>query len=436
MVLETAAIEHTCNTVRRQIQEEFPDLTLSFIVYAPGKLAKGVDHKRHEIEAHPAGPAILPLLKKAEADKTPFVMAKAKEKKLIPLLAREKTLACIFLKEDGTFADTDQLRQHAYELAWHALHKIIDKDDTLTTDQEGFAWHNMLADCFSALVMEMQGKKGAVRNLARRRCSLALEAKPGYDAEHYPYPAVMDAAQLIYDDMRKAGNLTKTKLFSQGLEMAREIGITFDRSTVLQWQSFARPAQEMAWLGIDKNRIIGAAVHSSEDPYARSTAYLVAEILSIEPTPVSDISLYNAFTDQEANERHHRKICEETLQNLLSKREPDSNGNIFRIEAIKQNQKLLQGQLIGWCAPALILAGEIFDRNITENAKLEEVKRAYTEACKKTNREVLRILGMIMANLRHEGKDVTAENLAAAVLHDEHVYVQDLSDALLIRIKQ
>ena len=433
MSLETATIEHTCNTVRRQIHEEFPDLTLTFIVHAPGKLAKGIDHKRPELEAHPAGPAVLMMLKKPGQEKSRFVMATAKEKKLISFLAHEKTLACVFVKEDGSHTDVDQLKQDALSLAWHALNKIIDKDDTLATDEEGFAWHNMLADCFAALVLEMQGKKGSIRALARRRSGYALEARHDYNADLHPYPAVMDAAQLIYDDMRKAGNLVKAKLFEQALEMTREIGITFDRSTVLQWQAFARPAQEMAWLGIDKNRIIGAAVHSSEDPYARSTAYLVAEILSIEPTPVSDISLYNAFTDQEANERHHKKICDDVLQNLLSKREANSNGDIFRAEAAKQNNKLFEGQLIGWCAPALILAGEIFDKTVSENAKLEEVKRAYTEACKKTNSEVLRLLGMIMADLRRSEKEITPENLAEAVLNDEHVNVQDLSDALLLK---
>jgi hypothetical protein len=433
MALETAAIEHTCNTVRRQIQEEFPDLTLSFIVYGPGKLTKAIDHKRQELESHPVGPAIIPLLKKANPDKTPFVMTSAKEKKLLSFLTREKTLACIFLKDNGSHMDADQMRRHAFELAWHALHKIIDKDNTLTADEQGFAWHNMLADCFSAIVLEMQGKKGSIRTLARRRGSSALEAQPDYNAEHYPFPVVMDAAQLVYDDMRKSGNLSKAKLFTRALEMTREIGITFDRSMVLQWQAFAKPAQEMAWLGIDKTKILGAAVHTSEDPYARSTAYLMAEILNIEPAPVTDISLYNAFTDQEANERHHRKICEDILQNLLSKRETGSNGTIFRTEAIKQNQKLLEGQLIGWCAPALILAADIFDKNISENAKVEEAKRIFTEASKKTNSEVLRILGMILTSLRRESGNITIEHLAEAVLNDEHVYIQDLSDALLLK---
>jgi hypothetical protein len=240
----------------------------------------------------------------------------------------------------------------------------------------------------------------------------------------------MDAAQLVYDDMRKAGALSKAKMFSQALEMAREIGITFDPDTALQWWAFAKPAQEMAWLGIDKGRILAAAVHSSEDPYARANAYLVSEILHIDPGMMSDNTLYNAFTDQEANERHHKKMCDDLLQDLLSRRNPEDNGDIFRREAAKQNRKLLEGQLIGWCAPALLAAAAIFDSNMPETAKLEQARRTYGDACRKTNTEVLRALGQKMIAMCHAGEALNVKKLAEAVLQDEHIVVQDLADAL------
>jgi hypothetical protein len=433
MALDTNSIEHNCNTLRRQIQDEFPRLALHFIVYQPGKVGKAIAHKREEIGDHPAAAQIMPLLQKTDPDKDFFVLASAKEKHFLPFLAREKTLACIFLQDAG-FEEGDQVRHHALFLTWHVLTKIIEGDDTFSAiSEETLSWHNMLADAFAALSLEMHGKKGFIRALARRRAQMTLEPTPDYIAEDYPYPVVMDAAQLVYDDTRKAGTLSKSKLYTQALEMTREIGITFDAATVLQWWAFAKPAQEMAWLGIDRNRIIGAAVHSSEDPYARSTAYLVAEILNIEPGLMSDITLYNAFTDQEANERHHKKLCDDLLQDLLSRREPESNGDIFRNEAIKQNKKLLEGQLIGWCAPALILTGQIFDKKTSEMAKLEEVKRAYSEACRKTNSEVLRKLGLILINLRRASDEITVLRVAEAILRDDHVVVQDLADALLLQ---
>ncbi len=428
MALDIASIEHTCNTLRRQIQEEFPDLALNFIVYQPGKLEKSIAHKRNELQEHPAFGALAPLLKKADPDREIFVTATAHEKKLLAFMARRKTLACVFLKDDGAFEDTDQLRHHALTLAWHALGSIVENEDPATVSTP--VWRNMLADAFAALTMEMQGKKGFIRALAKKRSTMALEPKADYMAEDYPYPVVMDAAQLVYDDMRKASNLVKSKLFTQALEMTREIGITFNAGTVLQWEAFAKPAQEMAWLGVDKNKILSTAVHSSEDPYARSTAYMVAEILNIEPAVVSDNTLYNAFTDQEANERHHKKICDDLLQDLLARREAESNGEIFRKEMLKQNKRLLEGQLIGWCAPALGLAAQIFDKKIPEAAKLQEVKRVYSEACRKTNSEVLRTLGQILIGLRRAGGEVTTRHLAQAVLQDEHVVVQDLADAL------
>jgi hypothetical protein len=434
MALETSTIEHSCNVVRRQVQEEWPDLALNFIVYHEGKLAKALDQKREEIKAHPAGKILLPLLKEVDPERSFFIAARAQEKKLLSFMARKKTLACVFFPADAEYADTEQVRQQAYAMAWHMLNAPA-ADNTAARpaykNETERAWHNMLADAFSALVIEMQGKKGFIRTLARRRSTLALEAHARHAPEDYPYPVVMDAAQLVYDDMRRIGGLMKGKILSQALEVVREIGMTFDQNTVLQWWAFSRPAQEMAWLGIDKHKILNAAIHTSEDPYARSTAYMVAEMLSIDPAPVSDISLYNAFTDQEANERHHRKLCDHVFQKLISKVTPLDNGTLFRLEADKQNRKLLEGQLVGWCAPGLIAAAAMFDKPLSAAAKMEETKRVYAEACRKTNSEILQKLGHILVTLRRAGEILTLERIAEAVRQDEHVLVQDLSDALM-----
>src|SRR5262245_3557498 len=102
MALDLAAAEHACNVVRRQIQEEFPDLSLVFVIYKDDGLGKAFQKKIEEITDHPAGPALLPMLQKAAKIKNPpnrfCGLGRARAKKL--LFARNKTIACFFLRLD------------------------------------------------------------------------------------------------------------------------------------------------------------------------------------------------------------------------------------------------------------------------------------------------------------------------------------------------
>lgn len=434
MALEPAAVEHVCNVIRRQIQEEFPDLTLHFIVYEQDKMARTLDMKRRKIADHPAAEALLPLaeraLKAQTAPQQPFLgMATAREKKFIRWLARPKTLGC-FLVCGDRFENEDEVRHYAYSLVWQAL-SLYTETGVAEKPGEVFvvvpppcddltgAWRNMLADVFASLMMEMQGKKGFIRALARKCCSRVLTAEAGYSPENFPYPVVMDATLIIFDDLRREG-LAKAKLHGTVLDMAREIGSTFDTSTVLQWWAFCKPAQEMAWLGTDKNKILGAALHTSEDPYARATAYLVAEVLNIEPGSFSDITLYNPFTDPEVNQRHHRKICDDLFENLLSKATSSGNGGVFYEEAAARNRKLLAGQLIGWCTPALLAAGGAFNNHSVAAAERPDAARAaFRKASVDVNTEILRRFGQIIIAERQAGRALECPALADMAASDE-----------------
>jgi hypothetical protein len=439
---QPATIEHTCNAVRRQIQQEFPDLDLIFVIARKGHIEEALERKRGELD-NPDAERLLQALLKTGAEGTTCIIAKVREKKLIPLFAKKKTLAAILIFADKSHTDLERLRQRTYAMAWHVLNVVVDpgfekrldKDSTMTLayeDETALAWSNMLADSFSALVLEVQGKKGAIRALAKRRSTMALEAHPDYMAEHYPYPIVMDAALLVYDDARREGTLAKDKPFTRALEMTKEIGITFDQATVLQWWAFGRPAQEMAWLNIDKSNILGTAVHTSEDPYARSTAYMVAELLGIEPAPVTaSVSIYNAFTDMEVNERHHRKLCDDLFQSALSKAAVTGKAEFLRREAARQNKTLLEGQLVSWCTPGLLAAADAFETAPLEEGKnIEAARDAFKNFAAKMNGEALRKLGQILINLRRTGGETGPEHVAVALREDTDL--QSFSDALLI----
>src|SRR5690606_858676 len=155
--------------------------------------------RRPELENHPAWPNLQPALKKAQPSDF-CLITKGKEKKLLKFLAREKTLACLFFPEDDLHRDPDYIRQQALSHAWHVLNAPPPGAGVIRAnykDETTLAWHNMLADAFGARVMEMQGKRGFIKALARRRSALALDPHAGYRPELYPYPVVMDAAQLV-----------------------------------------------------------------------------------------------------------------------------------------------------------------------------------------------------------------------------------------------
>ena len=418
MALETAAADHACNVVRRQIQEEFPDLTLLYIVHEPGEQQKALEARYPEIREHPAGEAFLPHLQRiVEQDGPEFSgIATGSTKKLLKFLAREKTLACFFVNVDW-LETTDDARLHALFLAYHALsliedHKAGRKEDTLESggilvpapDKTLHVWKNMLADTFSALAMELEKRRDWIGELGRMRSMAALSVVTDEQPELYPFPLVLDATRLLYHDIGKIQ--TGTGLIHRALEMTREIGETFDRTAVRQWWAFSRIAQDMAWMGAEPNAILGAAVYNSEDPYARATAYLVAEALNIHTLTPTPAGSYNPFADNEANERHHLKICDERFRTVMSKANIQNSSDPFVEEAVKQNRKLLEGNPVGWCAYPLLCA-EVFFR-ISPNQAKASFEKAMSEADWNKVQDVIKFI----IQLRREGIETTPALLA------------------------
>ncbi len=424
MGLETAAADHACNVVRRQVQEEFPDLTLMFMVHQPGQRQKAFDTKRSEIRQHPAAEAFLPHLKQAIEKGGPEfsgISIKA-ERKFLRFMAREKILACFFV-DAGKLDSTDEARRHALFLAFQSLSLMEDykngKKDFFQEaagiivphpDKKVRSWKNMLADAFLVLMLEIEKRRDSIGILGRARSTATLTANAGSKPEYFPFPLVLDATRLVYHDMAKT--MTPGNPVKQALEMTREIGETFDISSVRQWWAFSRTAQEMAWLGAEPNAILGAAIYNSEDPYARATAYLVVEALNIQNPMQLAAGLYNPFADPEVTVRHHLKACEEKFRNVLSKAAAQSSSAPFLEEAEKQNKKLLGGQPLGWCAYPLLCA-EMSFRSGGDNG----ARQTFNAALAKVSWQNISDIMSLVVLLRRRGTEVT-DNLLAEKLQE------------------
>ena len=429
MPLDTAIIERACNTIRRQVLDEYPDLTVQFIVYGGGGLARAIEAKRGELMDHPAGALFFPFLKKmTQSGKTPYGVcgiAWQSRAAFWRFFSRRSTLVCCLVCADD-YDDANGLQYALYARVRQALALYLDPARAKDTRPQGFieykaapqeaAWNDMLAEAFAALVLESQGQKASVRGLARRRCTAALEASLPGVVDRHPFPMLVDATMVVLGEMRTAG-FDKAKPFAQAYAMSEEIGMTFDQETVLQWWAFTQPAQKMAWLGLDKNRILSAAVNTSEDPYARSTAYLVAETLGLEPAATLAGSFYNFFCDPEANERHHTKLCNDILETVRAKMDAaDANAQaVLSAEITRNNTKLLSGEMIGWCAPALL--------TLTKNTP--DPRKAFYTVADQINNQVLRALAEIIIALKQHGQPVTLETIGTAAREEPTLHYLD-----------
>jgi hypothetical protein len=427
MSLQTSALDHTCNVARRKIEEDLRDMHLLFIVHKPGERAKALRQKEPEILEHPGGAAMLPELRKAaqlNADESAFIgLVKAEKKYLLGLLRRPATLAVFFLNTDE-FEDADDVRQSVYHLAWHAInireqHKNGINENIIVHEKGLYPHHtqlslaraNMLADVFSSILLEMQGHKSAISKLAYRRSEMALMPVPGYKAELFPFPVVADAAQVVYDDLVELMT-SKDKPIEQAMQITQEIDETYDDNSIRQWQAFSAAAQEMAWLGTDKNKILGLSIYTSEDPYVRSTAYLVAEALNLEPAPISDLHIYNPFTDQEANERLHYKHCEDIFQRIIARQFSPADIKLFDDEILAQNARLMEGNPLGWCAYGLLRALDAYRIAVHHHENpAQQAGEIFHRAIKEVNWESLRSVCRMVMHKHRQHTPVTAQDV-------------------------
>ncbi len=431
MPMDIAAVDHACNVVRRRIAEEVPELNLLFLSHEHGRPTPALIPKQMEITQRPGGKAFWTHLQNiAQNTANPAgiqgVLMSQDAHKFLKFIKKEKYLA-VFFVDTSHFEKTEEVTQHAYHLAWHALNIINDVQlspaafKKLAENEEGnfyrapedkaqIAYNNMLADAFSALVMETLQEKGSIRRLARQRCLMSLQAKAGFDARQYPYPIALDATVMVHEQL--GHKIVKSNIFPAAFQLSKEIGHTFDLNSVRQWGLYAQPAQEMAWCDIHKHKILGAATFSSEDPYIRSIAYIVADVLGIDPPLPDGHDFFNAFTDQEANERHHKKRRDDIFQSLSRRVTSDLSAALFIEEADKQNQRLLKGEFFGWCADGLLMAAEIIQQS-EDNIKdgICQAENVFQSSYKRMPWDSLLNLGRQITGLHMRGAEVKLKDL-------------------------
>jgi hypothetical protein len=310
-------------------------------------------------------------------------------------------------------------------MAWHAWNIMNLKNDPAfeshfkngvvipTYSDEAMAACNLRADVFSAIMCGLNGDKNAVHDLAFSRAEDSVARKPGHHPEHYPFALAVEATQCAFSDLMRRPP-SKRRQIPAALGIAENIGREYDDVALQQWIYFAKPAQDMAWRGDAPDLIIGASVSTSPDTYIRATGFLVSEILNIKPASILDVQQsFSPFAEDRYNKNLHETMIERAFQTAINAGMTHANGRPFADAANQQNQKMLDGHILGWCAAALQAAGRAFENALANGNKSPDLaaRREFDSTREKTTWDSLRNLGETIVEHYRQGQVVTFSDI-------------------------
>lgn len=426
MALQINTIVQTCQAIARQVKEARKTLTIHFIVHHEGQRVEALALAGQEITWHPAAETALHLLKSAKHSEESALIgvAVARESLFFGMAAREPLLALCSINMDQ-YETLEDVRRHAYHLAWHALDACDYQERARRTGAPNqvivrrrslleSASANMQADSFAAVMCTLQGHNDVIRNLGTSRGQNVLQMISAHNPEHFPFVIAMESVILAMEQMKNKP-VTKHKYIETALRIAREVGMTFGKDSLKQWFTFGEPAQDMAWRGYNDSEILSAAINTSDDTYVRATGYLISEVTGIKPASVMKIrESYSAFADDEFNNKLHEKSINEVFEYVIAQGLKQKNSEPFLAMANRQNVRMTEGQMVGWCAAALQVSAQAFDDAIRAgNEKPEEIaRREFRGEEKKTKWDALKAVGKKIIDQYRQGQLVTLNDVS------------------------
>lgn len=126
MSLDLAGIDHNCNVVRRQMEEEFRHISPIFLVHKSGERSRTLVEKRNIILAKPYGRKIydyLTMTKEIDQDISIFLGTIINQSQLIGIPLKKHYASIFFINADD-FSDDENAKHYLYHMAWHALHAL------------------------------------------------------------------------------------------------------------------------------------------------------------------------------------------------------------------------------------------------------------------------------------------------------------------------
>lgn len=420
-------VEQICAPLRQYCEREMPHLKFIFVLYSSGEEDDTITLMESRLKIHSAGEYAVGLLKeKITRHHNGFLGFALNEKKKFLGLAKEESGIALFAFNLSNYETIDHIKSSILHHIWHALdfyriRSALTAREKLRTgpispkrSPLNLARANLQADAFAACFMTSQGKKDSLESIARLRAERALKADKRIQVEHYPIVSAYEAAEY---GISKAPKIKQDmeRLFRRSCKLSNDISAILDEEIIEQWWSFCKPAQDMAWRGIPADQILSAALYTSDDPFVRATAYLVAELLGVEEQDdAEDIQrIYNAFKSDTYNKQIHNEMADEIFEEVISIGVQENSGRPILNAANLQNQRLTEGQTIGWSAYALQTAAKAFDQAIIHGRSPEQAAKMEYQGNKNiTSWENLQRLGHEVIQQKKEGFGTTLDDIS------------------------
>jgi len=433
-----------------QITEEFEsfdkDLTLIITISGIQDNNATLIEKQNEILSLPKGQELHNKLKAYLQDShhtSKAVGIIAQEHKTLLGLKSKQTFTALMVINAKEHIDKQALKTDIYAQIWSALSIIEDIQnentdflnikDNLTTarwNDAQTASRNMFADIFAGSLAELKGQKGALKNLAKKRAIACFEDLQFYHAQSNPLPIMLETTLMVYDDIGMASHGQKNTI-TTALNITSEIIETMDDNTIAQWQNFITSAREMAWADLSISQILGTAIYTSDNVYNRTSAYMIAEILNTDPAPIVQFDGYNAFADIDSQQRIHKLACLETFEFVQSRQMGGNNADPFFKMALQSCEMLLSGKPNGFCAPALIAAGQNIIK--TPDITKEELSRIFSEHINNLSWGAVRDIHKAIIDLRKLNRCDGLNSIIEVMRNDEEardsaILIKQLTD--------
>lgn len=406
------------------IRALYPSLGFYFLPHRRGQRADQVARTLEKIAGHPAYDAARDLLNiRTPTEQSALLgIAIGHERGLFGMRGKAAYLGFISLNLDQ-YATKDETLYALY----HLVSQFFDLMNTVNPatlknsgeiilrpkrNEISLARSHMRADLFSALMMTTDGHKDAVRDLARIRGLQALTAQAYQRPEEYPYAISIDVAEYAVAQTEAMSGLTLLKSVHT---LATGISRTFDRSNIESWRDFTAPAQTMAWIGNTPDLILGAAIHSCPNPFIKSIGNMVAEMTHINPAQKDAVQhTFNPYVDLEINRIAHERTVEETFEMvMIHSLEADSALPLIRV-ANNQNESMLKGRIMGWCAHALQASAKAFETARHRGVPADQAARLeFRSAKNQTDWNTISQINEHVVAQRRNGFAVTMSDLAA-----------------------
>ncbi len=426
MAVTESQIKTIIDDITRDTKHAYTGLSLFFITHKIGKMRESIALAEHEIVSHPAGNAARTIIRKHTiSEKSSFLgLAITSESKILGFKRKDHLLG-IFNVNIDEFENMDEARAEIYHLAWHAIdlyeirqlppyrHKFKTGPMIPKRSPMNSAKAFLQADTFAIAYSALRKENNLLPLISTKRAKNTLESTSNFQPEDFPSVIAMDACKLAIEDLTTQ-NIREEDYIASARQLSVNVGHAFDEENIRQWWNFTIPAQDMAWRGFSKEKILGAAIHTSSDPYVRSIGFLIQDVTKIEPSSAEVLEHgYNAYVDPEVLASLHKEMVDTIFQDAVIKGLEESSSRAFLNAANNLNEALTEGHILGWCSNALHDAAHAFERALLNGASPDQAARMQFEGNKNHPKwETLKQLGQDIVEQKRQGFAITMGHIA------------------------